>query len=418
MTRALRTSLLLSPLIILTTVVVNLITSPGYLWCIYPVLGVLWWPVSAYFAGRRQPLRYALCGFALLFGLFFLTYLISSPGAHPWFVYPLLAAGWWPLSVWGAHKGARVFAQAATAYIIATVLLVNLLTSPGFWWWVYPAFFVLWWPLSVRLGERARTMSFATGSATAAFLFLVVMHRIQSPHALPWYLFALLPLFWWPISKVLLPRVGHARLTLISVIAFAAYYTALSGLLYAMSNLVAVFALGAAAWITYAVGISKYRDSAGFAALNAILLAGYFILMHRLVTPGAHAWYWYTFFPLVWWVYAAALGKKAFRPRPLVMSAMAMLLYYAALNRFLSPGAPWSLFLVGPAALAVIGSVFAGKRKPFAFSVWASAAIIAQVWLVNLVFTPRVIWAVYPTFALLWWPLSLWLHVSRTNAKE
>ena len=411
MTRALRSSLFFSPLIILTVAVINLLTSPGYLWCLYPVFVVLWWPLSAYYAGRGKPLHYALWGMALITALLLLTYLFSSPGAHPWFLYPLLAAGWWPLSVWGAQKGARAYSMAAALYVIVTVLVINLLTSPGFWWWVYPAFFVLWWPVAVHLGERAKGMSFAVGSAVAAFAFLVIMHRVHSPQALPWYLFTLLPLAWWPVGKYLRQRVGHARLGLITGVAFAAYYTALSGLLYTANHLAALAAVAGAVWVIYALGISKYRDSAGFAAINAILLAGYCVLLHRLLTPGAHAWYWYTFFPLAWWVYESALGKKAFRPRPMALGALAMLVYYAALNRFLSPAVPWIVFLAGPAAVALLASVFAGTGKRLAFSVWASGALIAYVWGINLLFTPHTIWAVYPTFALLWWPLSMWLYV-------
>ena len=410
MSRALRTSLFFSPMIILTAAVINLLTSPGYLWCIYPVLGVLWWPLSAYYAGRKQPLRYALWGMALLAALFWLTYRISSPGAHPWFIYPLLVAGWWPLSVWGSQKGARAYSAAASLYCIFTVLVINLLTAPDFWWWVYPAFFVLWWPLSVRLGERAKRMSFAILSAAAAFVFLVLMHRIQSPHALPWYLFALLPLAWWPIGKYLRPRTGRVRLALITGITFTAYYAALSGLLYAMNHLMALAALAGAVWIIYAAGISKYRDSAGFAAINAILLAGYCVLLHRLLTPGAHAWYWYAFFPLVWWVYGTALGKKAFRPRPMAAGALLMLVYYGALNRFLSPAVPWVLFLAGPIAAAVISSVLCPKKAYVQYAVWMAAALILWFTAINLLFTPHTVWAVYPAFAILWWPLSMWLH--------
>lgn len=47
------------------------------------------------------------------------------------------------------------------------------------------------------------------------------------------------------------------------------------------------------------------------------------------------------------------------------------------------------------------------------FSIWGSALIIALVMFVNFYYTPDVIWFVYPTFAVLWWPLSMvfsWLR--------
>ena len=397
MTKALRASLLYSSLIVTTVVVINLVTSPGFLWFLFPVFGVLWWPLSAYFAGKKQPFAYAVCGFVLLSGLFIATYLIASPtahpwfiypilgvvwwplsvffaknkrpltfaliafviitamfiilflltspGTHPWFIYPILGAAWWPLSVWGAKKGARAFSVAGGLLVIGTLLTINLLTSPGFWWWVYPAFFSLWWPVSVLLGKKAASLGFAAGSAVAASLFLVAMYFIQTPNAEPWYLYALLPLFWWPVSKLLAPRIGPVRQALIAAVVFAAYYTALVALLHGVSSLLSVFILIAAAWLVYAASISKYRMCVFFAGVNAVLLAIYFYLVWRFVTPDVQPWFWYTLFPLAGWPVAAALKEKALKPAPVALSAGVFLLYYGALNLFLSPETPWVLFL-------------------------------------------------------------------------
>lgn len=47
------------------------------------------------------------------------------------------------------------------------------------------------------------------------------------------------------------------------------------------------------------------------------------------------------------------------------------------------------------------------------FSLWSSGLIIALMLFINFYYTPDVIWFVYPTFAVLWWPLSMlfyWLR--------
>ena len=131
------------------------VLSSSYPWCMFPIFGIAWWPLSAYFAGRHQPLHYAVGGTALLWALFLLTYLFSSPGAHPWYLYPMLGTGWWPLSVWGSMVGARRFSVTATLYILLTLFIVNQLSSPDFWWWLYPAVFVVWWPVSMHLRGRS-----------------------------------------------------------------------------------------------------------------------------------------------------------------------------------------------------------------------------------------------------------------------
>ena len=50
------------------------------------------------------------------------------------------------------------------------------------------------------------------------------------------------------------------------------------------------------------------------------------------------------------------------------------------------------------------------------FSIWGSILIISLFLFINFYYTPNVIWFVYPTFVVLWWPLSMfyyWLRVKR-----
>ncbi|MBS4175290.1 permease prefix domain 1-containing protein [Bacillus sp. FJAT-49736] len=51
------------------------------------------------------------------------------------------------------------------------------------------------------------------------------------------------------------------------------------------------------------------------------------------------------------------------------------------------------------------------------FSIWGSALIIALVVFVNFYYTPNIIWFVYPTFAVLWWPLSMFYRWLRLRQK-
>jgi hypothetical protein len=155
MKRSFQTSVCFSGGIILTVMILNLLT-PGYPWCLFPIFGILWWPLSAYFAGRKEPLRFAAYGTGLLWALFLLTYLFFTPHAHPWFLYPALGVFWWPLSVWGARVGARKFSITAALHVILTLLTINLITTPNFWWWIYPSILVLWWPAAVYLHDLNR----------------------------------------------------------------------------------------------------------------------------------------------------------------------------------------------------------------------------------------------------------------------
>lgn len=45
-----------------------------------------------------------------------------------------------------------------------------------------------------------------------------------------------------------------------------------------------------------------------------------------------------------------------------------------------------------------------------AFSVWGTNLIVAFFLFLNFYYSPQVIWFVYPTFAILWWPMAMFFH--------
>lgn len=56
------------------------------------------------------------------------------------------------------------------------------------------------------------------------------------------------------------------------------------------------------------------------------------------------------------------------------------------------------------------------RRLNLEYSIWGSLLIIGLLVFINFYYSPQVIWFVYPTFAVLWWPLSMyysWLKVKR-----
>ncbi|MFF2448810.1 permease prefix domain 1-containing protein [Neobacillus sp. NPDC058068] len=49
------------------------------------------------------------------------------------------------------------------------------------------------------------------------------------------------------------------------------------------------------------------------------------------------------------------------------------------------------------------------------YSIWGSLLIIALFIFINLTYSPKVIWFVYPTFAVLWWPLTMYFKWLRSK---
>lgn len=71
---------------------------------------------------------------------------------------------------------------------------------------------------------------------------------------------------------------------------------------------------------------------------------------------------------------------------------------------------------------AVSTGVQSGRMKNarlnLEYSIWGSVLIIALFVFINLYYSPRVIWFVYPTFAVLWWPLTMFYVWSKAKRGE
>ena len=108
---------------------------------------------------------FSIWGSLLLTAFFVFINFYYAPNVI-WFVYPLFAILWWPLSLfalWERQKTGRKMAfpysVAGAGLIIALVLFMNLYYTPQTIWFVYPAFAVIWWPVSVyfyRLRQKNR----------------------------------------------------------------------------------------------------------------------------------------------------------------------------------------------------------------------------------------------------------------------
>lgn len=57
-------------------------------------------------------------------------------------------------------------------------------------------------------------------------------------------------------------------------------------------------------------------------------------------------------------------------------------------------------------------------RNSLLYAICGSLLVIGLMLFVNFTYSPNVIWFVYPTFAVLWWPLSVLLHYLNRKAGD
>lgn len=396
-----------SLLIIIFLFIVNYITSSNYPWFIYPAFAVLWWPVSVYFAAKKKYRAFSLAGSLLVSIFFTIVNMISSP-EYIWFIYPVFAVLWWPVSMYFGKKS-KVMSIIGSSLIICFFLLVNRLTSPGYPWFIYPSFAALWWPTGVIIGKRGYKMMALTGSILlGSFIFLVNM--IHTPEYF-WSLHCLFLVAWWPLSAFLAKR---KTIKLYSIITSAMMIIYLMTVNYMFSPSVIWYPYVVLPLLYWPVIMLAGRKAAslGFSIAGSLITILYYALLNLFLSPG-HLWFLYLMLPVIWWPVSIFSFNRIRKIIFLYASITVFIIYYSLLNYFLSPVCPWSLFLLYPYAWILIGVMYGKKGKSLSLAI--SGTVITGIFctLLNLFITPETIWAVYPVFALIWWPLSVYFFVTR-----
>ena len=188
-------------------------------------------------------------------------------------------------------------------------------------------------------------------------LFLAIVNVVTYRDYL-WFVYPAFALLWWPVSVVLAPR-------------YPKMFSIVGSL------------------------------------MTLLFLAG----INLMFSPG-HLWVLYAAFPVLCWPVMMLLGRRAGRlPAALLISLLAVV-YYVLLNRLYSPGFPWAIFPVYAVMWWPLSVLFAKKKRPMAFSAAGTVWSILFFIVLNAVTTPFQIWAVYPIFAVLWWPLSILCFVT------
>lgn len=94
------------------------------------------------------------------------------------------------------------------------------------------------------------------------------------------------------------------------------------------------------------------------------------------------------------------------------------------INLYYTPHLIWFAFPVFAVAWWPLISFFywserkSGRSKAFPQSVAGFLLIFALLLFTNFYYSPRIIWFVYPTFAVIWWPIAMFFKWLRRKNKE
>lgn len=133
-----------------------------------------------------------------------------------------------------------------------------------------------------------------------------------------------------------------------------------------------------------------------------------FLIVENYMNSPSYPWFLYTIVPIVWWPILVFLGKRAKTMTVSLIGSSSIILYYAILNLILSPQYPWVIFPAFVVLWWPLAIYHALKKTYFQFSIHASVLISLFFLSVNAISSPDTLWAVYPIFCVLWWPLSMY----------
>lgn len=144
-----------------------------------------------------------------------------------------------------------------------------------------------------------------------------------------------------------------------------------------------------------------------FSLVASFVILVYLVIENMVQTPD-YPWFLYAAAPIVLWPILMLLGKRNKNMSVAVTISTIMIFYYVILNSNLAPAYPWAIF----PAFSIIWwplSLYHVKRKSyFTFSIHSTLLISLFFISINVFSSPGEVWAVYPIFAVLWWPLTMY----------
>lgn len=137
--------------------------------------------------------------------------------------------------------------------------------------------------------------------------------------------------------------------------------------------------------------------------MSGAIIAILFII--NMIESPNYFWFMYAWFPILWWPLSAIAGRTAAKPFFATVAALSIIAYYTILNMYMEPGFPWAIFPTFAVLWWPLSVTYA--KKHFVFSILGTILLSTFLIVLNVLTTPETPWSLYPIFAVLWWPLSI-----------
>ncbi|MEC2076219.1 hypothetical protein [Metabacillus fastidiosus] len=204
---------------------------------------------------------------------------------------------------------------------------------------------------------KKNAISFAIAGSIMSMIFFFTVNYLTS-HAYLWFIYPTFALMLWPISVYCVKKGKHKLLSVLC------------------STVIIIY-----------------------------------LIAENIINSPNHPWVLYAIYPLLWWPILTILGEKAKTMEAASLGSLSVIAYYLLLNIIFSAEYLWFIYPTFAVLWWPLSVHHMRKNASFEFSVHASILIIIFFIIVNIISSPNTIWAVYPIFCVLWWPLSMYYFV-------
>jgi hypothetical protein len=208
--------------------------------------------------------------------------------------------------------------------------------------------------------NRRYTIAFSIAGSLLLIVFFILVNHLTS-RQYPWFIYTSFVVLWWPLS-----------------------------------------------------GLFARRHLKAYAVVGSVIILLFLAAINLQFSP-QHLWVLYPAAAGLCWPAVLLLGKRAGRLPAAILVSLILIAYYVLVNALYSPAFPWSMFPIYAVVWWPLAVGLAKASKAMFFSAAGTLWSVLFFIVLNAVTTPGEIWAVYPIFAILWWPLSVYCFVWRKS---
>ncbi len=379
--------------------VLNYITTPDTLWCIYPIFAVVWWPIGVFLCLRKHYLAFALAGSLTTLAFLAAVNIITTPQSL-WFFYALPPLLCFPAGVYLRNKMSICIAVLFSLILIAYFPVINLVFTPGRFWAIYPIFATLWWPLHLFFKNDYR--KFSVAGALLTIMFFIASNMLETSY--PWALYACFPVTLWPVAMYVGKQRGAFKFSIFASLSVILWYGALNIFLEPSSPWV-LFVAFAVLWWPLSIYFYGRHCPHQYAIVMSAISIAFFTAVNMIYSPGA-IWAFYPVFGLLWWPVTLIFARSKKWLGYAITASFMTIAFLAAVNLITSPSFPWSVFPSLCLLWWPLAMLMRGKALPFSLA--GSLLVITTLLTINLITSTGFLWSLFPSLCVLWWPAGVY----------